>query len=166
MKTNPIVCWTRTDTAENAQCCAWAVEWASELREEADVFPADLDPKKAKLYKVTISAVEAKPKKRAKKELVEKLTPKKFHLRVLGVECPSEIIAEEMRARGWTYSTLAQNMRYTSAERVEDYALVAHRQPRATMGDELAGDLDRAFGTCKGFWLRLEQLWLDNIVEE
>ena len=99
-------------------------------------------------------------------QLAEKLTPKKFHPRVLGVECPSEIIAEEMRARGWTYSTLAQNMRYTSAERVEDYALVAHRQPRATMGDELAGDLDRAFGTCKGFWLRLEQLWLDNIVEE
>ena len=57
----PITCWVRTDTEVNAQCAAFDPDWADEHKEDAELFPFDLDPAKARLFKVTISAVEYRP---------------------------------------------------------------------------------------------------------
>ena len=60
----PIICWVRTDTEVNAQCAAFDPGWADEHKEDAELFPHDLDPANARLFKVTISAVEHQPSRK------------------------------------------------------------------------------------------------------
>lgn len=91
--------------------------------------------------------------------------------RLIGVVCPSEILAEEMEARGWIAAELAKLIPYSNDEEfnvnllaIEMYLEVGPTTAAVRLGD-LAGKLDLALGLSEGFFARLEQAWLANIVD-
>ena len=95
---------------------------------------------------------------------------------------PSEIIIEEMSARGWTQDTLASRLVAAFPDRyadgvddfgkpytgltiarlsVEMYLDVGPDEPGMRMG-ETSSEFDHVFGVGDGFFVRLEAAWLSG----
>lgn len=79
---------------------------------------------------------------------------------------PSELIDEEMFARGWSlddYALAAHPEGGTAAAvsklAMELYFAVGPANPNLLMGDETAGELARVFGTDVDYWRNLHSVW-------
>lgn len=75
---------------------------------------------------------------------------------------PSEYIAEELEARGWTLDDLAAQTVHESGPLVArlGWDLYFLCDPDMRMGWAGARDLAAAFGTGEAVWLNLEKAWL------
>jgi plasmid maintenance system antidote protein VapI len=90
---------------------------------------------------------------------------------VLGCVCPSEILAEELEARGWTAQDLATQVYAPGTNEwslmvlaVEMYLAVGTTTVNVRLGS-LADELGKALGTSVELWRNLETAWLANAVE-
>lgn len=75
---------------------------------------------------------------------------------------PSEYIADELKARGWSVRDLAEAMPGDTEENhcaMTLYLAVGPDNPGLRIGD--ANDLAAAFGTSADLWLNLERTWLE-----
>lgn len=91
--------------------------------------------------------------------------------RLVGVVCPSEILREELDARGWSIQDLAQRMPHANDHElginmvtIEMYLAIGMTTLGARMG-KLADELAVAFDVDPSFWRNLESAWLANAVE-
>lgn len=75
---------------------------------------------------------------------------------------PSEIIADELAARGWDRWTLAHRMGGDPAQNrlvLDLYCEVGPGEPGMLLGEPTARQLGAAFGTSPDVWLNLETAW-------
>lgn len=74
-----------------------------------------------------------------------------------------EAIQDELKARGWGLSTLAQSMSYGLNARGIDAeilkSLLALKDPQAPLSEELAVKLGAAFGVDHRFFINLDLLY-------
>ena len=79
---------------------------------------------------------------------------------------PTEFIAEEVAARGWTPDELVRRMGGHSNVHVLAlclYFAVGPTNPNCRMGADMAAALGRAFDISAGFFLNLEAAWLASL---
>ncbi|AHE52658.1 helix-turn-helix transcriptional regulator [Sphingomonas sanxanigenens] len=82
---------------------------------------------------------------------------------------PSEVIAEELIARGWTADQLAWRMCDGSAHdfgicrlSLDFYDACGPDEPTMRIGEKSAAKLGKAFGVSPQFFLGLESAWLKS----
>jgi hypothetical protein len=77
----------------------------------------------------------------------------------------SEMIADELEARGWTGFDVAKRMSDKKSPTMHgamfDLAMAVHKDG-LILSDEFLVHLDAAFGMSDGYFKRLHQMWLDN----
>lgn len=88
-------------------------------------------------------------------------------------ECfpPGEFILDEIEARGWTEEDLAYRMGASTEDEFAQNLLTLHLiiefpeyKGRATrMGDGVAEQLGKAFGTSAELWANLETSWIEYV---
>ena len=69
---------------------------------------------------------------------------------------PSEIIIDELEARGWSCADFASKM---GIGKTDVFLLLSGH---ITVNDYVAGKLSRAFGTSKEFWLNIQKEYDGN----
>lgn len=75
---------------------------------------------------------------------------------------PSEFIAEELEARGWSQDYLAVRMGGDPAINLltlDMYRIVGPKDPRMRLGEATAAALGQAFGVSPQLFLNLEDAW-------
>jgi len=81
----------------------------------------------------------------------------------MSVPHPSEYIAEELEARGWSRSDLAERMNHSYAQTVLDiYFLIGPTKTNCRIGIRTAEALARAFDVSPEYFIALERDWLQS----
>lgn len=92
---------------------------------------------------------------------------------VTAVPHPSEFIAEELMARGWSADDLALRMSdgtdhdYGVCRLALDfYDIVGPDEPKMFIGDITSTKLGKAFGCSPGFFVALEDAWRAHLTDQ
>ena len=80
---------------------------------------------------------------------------------------PSEIIQDELDARGWDLDDLATKMHSKdwgiTRLALDMYFIVGPQRANCRIGEEMAHQMASAFGVSKELFVNLEKLWLESI---
>jgi plasmid maintenance system antidote protein VapI len=71
-------------------------------------------------------------------------------------------IENEMRERGWTRRELVKRVGCGMVNQLAINILIDAPQKGVRIGNDLAADIARAFGTSAELWLNLDKAWQDN----
>jgi len=89
----------------------------------------------------------------------------------VAVPHPSEFIAEELIARGWSADDLALRMSDGTDHdfgvcrvALDFYDEIGPGEPKMYMGDITGGKLGKAFGVSPGYFLALEEKWRAHLL--
>ena len=73
-----------------------------------------------------------------------------------------DYVRDKMEVLGWTKQDLAERMGGKVWWNRFALSLLELRDPQMTLGDVMAEKLERAFGTSREEWLRIDEAWRSN----